>query len=180
MKLILPSPPKLTLSENIWLVRIFSINFLTHRRVVRGNSGQRKNWDSMGQFRTLQISPQFWSKTFNEHFEHFIFWSCFLFHFFIHFNSYFPVNLSITFRQCLLHRPGFQHLIAAAPAAVVVFFCCSIYYLSCWHRCPNPNSNNKILEKKRTLKQNCSLALFSKRVSCGNRYPNPLHCSQAY
>ena len=25
-------------------------------------------------------------------------------------------------RQCLLHRPGFQHLIAATPAAAVVFF----------------------------------------------------------
>ena len=55
---------------------------------------------------------------------------------------------SIIFWQCLLHRPGFQHLIAAAPAAAVVFLCCSIYYLSGWHRCPNPNSNNKILEKK--------------------------------
>ena len=51
-------------------------------------------------------------------------------------------------RQCLLHRPGFQHLIAAAPAAAVVFFCCSIYYLSGWHHCSNPNSNSKILEKK--------------------------------
>ena len=30
MKLILPSPPKLTLSENIWQVSIFSVNFLTH------------------------------------------------------------------------------------------------------------------------------------------------------
>ena len=49
----------------------------------------------------------------------------------------------------LLHRPGFQHLITAAPAAAVVFFCCSIHYLSGWHRCPNPNSNNKILEKKK-------------------------------
>ena len=52
-------------------------------------------------------------------------------------------------RQCLLHRPGFQHLISAGPAAAVVFFCCSFYYLSGWHRCPNPNSNNKILEKKK-------------------------------
>ena len=32
--------------------------------------------------------------------------------------------------QCLLHRPGFQHQIAAAPAAAVVLFSCSIYYLS--------------------------------------------------
>ena len=47
-------------------------------------------------------------------------------------------------RQCLLHRPGFQHLIAAALAAVVILFCCSVYYLLSWHRCPNPNSNNKI------------------------------------
>ena len=29
MKLIPQSPPKLTLSENIWPVRIFSVNFLT-------------------------------------------------------------------------------------------------------------------------------------------------------
>ena len=33
-------------------------------------------------------------------------------------------------RQCLLHRPGFQHQIVAAPAAAVVLFSCSIYYLS--------------------------------------------------
>ena len=52
-------------------------------------------------------------------------------------------------RQCLLHRLGFQHLIAAGPAAAVVFFCCSIYDLSGWHRCPNPNFSNKILEKKK-------------------------------
>ena len=52
-------------------------------------------------------------------------------------------------RQCLVHRPGFQHLIAASPTAAVVFFCCSIYCLSGWHHCPNPNSNNKILEKKK-------------------------------
>ena len=30
MKLILPSPQKLTLSGNIWQVSIFSVNFLTH------------------------------------------------------------------------------------------------------------------------------------------------------
>ena len=30
MKVIPLSPPKLTLSENIWPVRIFSVNFLTH------------------------------------------------------------------------------------------------------------------------------------------------------
>ena len=52
-------------------------------------------------------------------------------------------------RQCLLHGPGFKHLIAAAPAAPVVSLCCSIYYPSSWHRCPNPNSNRKVLEKKK-------------------------------
>ena len=52
-------------------------------------------------------------------------------------------------RQCLLHQPGFQHLIAAALAAPVVSFFSSIYYLSSWHRCPNPNSNRKVLEKKK-------------------------------
>ena len=66
--------------------------------------------------------------------------------------------------QCLLHRPGFQHLIAAAPAAVV-FFCCSIYYLSGWHRCPNPNSNNKILEKKKDFEaKELSCTMFEMRV----------------
>ena len=30
MKVIPPSPPKLTLSENMWPVKIFSVNFLTH------------------------------------------------------------------------------------------------------------------------------------------------------
>ena len=30
MKLIPSSPPKLTLSENFWPVKIFSVNFLTH------------------------------------------------------------------------------------------------------------------------------------------------------
>ena len=29
-KLILSAPPNLTLSENFWPVRIFSVNFLTH------------------------------------------------------------------------------------------------------------------------------------------------------
>ena len=69
------------------------------------------------------------------------------------------------FWQCLLHRPGFQHLIAAARAAAVVFFCCSIYYLSGWHRCPNPNSNNKILEKKKDFEvKSLSSANLKKRV----------------
>ena len=68
-------------------------------------------------------------------------------------------------RQCLLQRPGFQHLIAAAPAAAVILFCCSIYYLSSWHRCPNPNSNNKILEKKKEfVALLLSSAIFGKRV----------------
>ena len=68
-------------------------------------------------------------------------------------------------RQCLLHRPGSQHLIAAAPVAAVVFFCCSIYYLSGWHRCPNPNSNKKILEKKKAYEANLlSSAIFKKRI----------------
>ena len=147
--------------------------------------------------------------------------------------AYWQTIKPFLFWQCLLHRPGFQHLIAAAlaavvvflccsiyylsgwhccpnpnsapaaavvflccsiyylsgwhccpnpnsaPAAAVVFLCCSIYYLSGWHRCPNPNSNNKILEKRST-KQNSSLALYLKSVSCGNWYPNPLHCRQAY
>ena len=67
-------------------------------------------------------------------------------------------------RQCLLHRPGFQHPIAAALAAVVLF-CCSIYYLSSWDRCPNPNSNNKMLEKKKELVAfQLSSAIFGKRV----------------
>ena len=91
--------------------------------------------------------------------------------------AYWQTIKPFLFWQCLLHRPGFQHLIAAAPA--VVFLCCSIYYLSGWHRCPNPNSNNKILEK-RSMKRNSSLVLYLKSVSCGNRYPNPLHCRQAY
>ena len=51
-------------------------------------------------------------------------------------------------RHHLLHQPGFQHLIAAAPAAPVVSFCSLIYYLSSWHRCPNPTSNRTVLEKK--------------------------------
>ena len=68
-------------------------------------------------------------------------------------------------RQCLLHRPSFQHLITAAPVAAVVLFCCSIYYLSSWHRCPNPNSNNKILEKKKEFVALwLSSAIFGKRV----------------
>ena len=33
--------------------------------------------------------------------------------------------------------------------APVVSFCSSIYYLSSWHRCLNPNSNRKVLEKKK-------------------------------
>ena len=57
--------------------------------------------------------------------------------------------LKILSWQCLLHRPGVQHLIAAAPAAPLFLFCCSIYYLSSWHHCPNPNSNRKVLEKKK-------------------------------
>ena len=42
------------------------------------------------------------------------------------------IKHSIIIRQCLLHLPGFRHLIAAAPAAAVVLFTgsCSIYYLS--------------------------------------------------
>ena len=74
-------------------------------------------------------------------------------------------NINVIFRQCLLHWPGFQHLIAAAPAAAVVFFYCSIYYLSGWHRCSNPNSNNKILEKKKDFEAKLlSSAIFIKRV----------------
>ena len=69
------------------------------------------------------------------------------------------------YRQCLLHRLGFQHLIAAAPAAAVVFFCCSIYYLLGWYRCPNPNSNNKILEKKKDFEaKELSCTMFEMRV----------------
>ena len=91
------------------------------------------------------------------------------------------LHYSIFFRQCLLHRPGFQHLITAALAAAVVLFCRSIYYLSSWHRCQNPNSNHKILEKKkRNLQRYSSLALILVSVSSGNRYPNPRHCSQVY
>ena len=68
-------------------------------------------------------------------------------------------------RQCLLHRPSFQHLIATAPAAAVVFFCCSIYYLSSWHRCTNPNSNSKVLEKKKEYEAKMlSSANFKKHV----------------
>ena len=71
----------------------------------------------------------------------------------------------IFFWQCLLHRPGLQHLIAAEPAAAVVFFCCSIYYLSGWHRCPNINSNNKVLEKKKEYEAKyLSSAIFDLRV----------------
>ena len=60
-------------------------------------------------------------------------------------------------RQCLLHRPGFQHLIAAAPMTAVVSFCCSIHSLSIWYHCPNPNSNRKVLEKRKGL---CSKFAF--------------------
>ena len=53
--------------------------------------------------------------------------------------------------QCLLHWPGFQHLIAAAPAAVVLFSC-SIYYLSAGIAAPNPNSKNGIAALTLTLR----------------------------
>ena len=80
-------------------------------------------------------------------------------------NSKFINVIKVKERQCLLHRPGFQHLIAAAPVAAIIFFCCSIYYLSGWHRCPNPNSNNKILEKKKRVWSEIALcAIFKKHV----------------
>ena len=54
-------------------------------------------------------------------------------------------------KQCLLHWPGFQHLIAAALVAPVISFGCSIYYLSSWHRCPNSNSNRKVFREKQRI-----------------------------
>ena len=80
------------------------------------------------------------------------------------------------FWQCLLHRPGFQHLIAAAPSAPVFSFCGSIYYLlgylSSWHRCSNPNSNHKFLrKKKRIMCLNSSLTLCL--PACTARINNP-------
>ena len=53
----------------------------------------------------------------------------------------------------------------------VVSFCNSIHYLSSWHHCPNPNSDQKILEK--IILQYCSLALHLPSLSSMNRYPNP-------
>ena len=82
-------------------------------------------------------------------------------------------------RQCLLHWPSFQHLIASAPAAQVVSFYCSIYDLSSWHRCPNLNFNHKVVEKKNDIMQrNTSLALYLASMSSAIQYPKSLHGSQ--
>ena len=73
--------------------------------------------------------------------------------------------LTKSYWQCLLHRPGFQHLIAAAPAATIFFFWCSNYNLSSWHHCPNPNFNRKISKKKEYYETRLhSSATFAKRV----------------
>ena len=79
-------------------------------------------------------------------------------------------------RQCLLHRLGFRHLIAAAPAVPVISFCCSIFTISqagIAARTQGPNSNRKILEKKKELC--CELALLTVNTVSGKcvriRYP---------
>ena len=67
--------------------------------------------------------------------------------------------------QCLLHLASFQHQIAAALAAPVVSLCSSIYYLSSWRHCPNPNFNCKVLEKKKSYSMLLlSSAIFGKCV----------------
>ena len=69
--------------------------------------------------------------------------------------------------QCLLHRIGFQHQIAAVVASSVVSFCSSIYYLSSWHHCPNPNSNRTVLEKKKSdVAILLSSTIIAKCVQC--------------
>ena len=92
-------------------------------------------------------------------------------------NKYLPFSFS-PLRQFLLHRPGFQHLITAAPAAPVVTFCCSNYYLSSWHCCPNLNSNRKVLEKKKELCSEIALQCYI-RIACLGRIDNPTHGSAA-
>ena len=79
-------------------------------------------------------------------------------------------NYGKIFRQCLLHRAGFQHLIAAATATAVVYFCSSIYYLSSWHRCPNPNSNRKVVQKKK----NSIALLLSSAISAKHVHYEPI------